>query len=102
MLRDKAFQMRAIKELLLILLNEYQDLEGETYRNTIYADNGYGFGIITKKAVDKLRLTNSERYRLLAYLRSSKTEYINQFLWWPMGFLNAERIEFLKKLISEL
>ena len=94
--------MRTIKELLTILLKEYQELEGETYRNTIYADNGYGFGIITKKAVDKLRLTDSERYRLLAYLRSNKTEYINSFLWWPMGYLNAARVEYLKQLISEL
>ena len=94
--------MRTIKELLTILLKEYQELEGETYRNTIYADNGYGFGIITKKAVDKLLITDSERYRLLAYLRTNKTEYINQFLWWSMGYLNAARVEYLKQLISEL
>lgn len=94
--------MRTIKELLTILLKEYQELEGETYRNTIYADNGYGFGIITKKAVDKLLLTDSERYRVLAYLRTNKTEYINQFLWWPMGYLNAARVEYLKQLISTL
>ena len=43
--------MRTIKELLVILLKEYQELGGETYRNTIYADNGYGFGIITKSIV---------------------------------------------------
>ena len=94
--------MRAIKELLVILLNEYQELEGETYRHTIYSDNGYGFGVITKKAVDKLLLTYDERSRLLTYLRTNKTEYVNQFLWWPAGYLNASRIEFLKRLISEL
>ena len=94
--------MRTIKELLAILLNEYQELEGETYRNTLYADNGYGFGRVTKKAVDKLRLTDSERYRVLAYLRTNKTEHVNQFLWWPMGYLNEARIEYLKQLISEL
>ena len=94
--------MRTTKELLVILLNEYQDIEGETYRNTLYADNGYGFGIITKKAVDKLRLTDSERYRVLAYLRTNKTECVNQFLWWPMGYLNEAQIEFLKRLISKL
>ena len=94
--------MRTIKVLLLILLNEYQELGGETYRNTIYADNGYGFGIITKKAVNKLLLTNSERDRVLTYLRSNKTKCVNQFLWWPMGYLNEARIEFLKRLISKL
>ena len=94
--------MRTIKVLLMILLNEYQELEGETYRNTLYADNGYAFGVITKKAVDKLRLTDSERYRILAYLRTNKTEHINQFLWWPMGCLNSARIEYLKQLISQL
>ena len=94
--------MRDIKTLLVILLNEYQELEGETYRNTIYSNNGYSFGSITKKAVDKLRLTDSERYRLLVYLRTNKTEYVNQFLWWPPKYLNAARIEFLKRLISEL
>jgi len=94
--------MRTIKELLVILLNEYQELEGETYRNTLYSDNGYAFGVITKKAVDKSLLTDKERSRLLTYLRTNKTEYVNQFLWWPMGYLNAARIEFLKKLISEL
>ena len=94
--------MRTIKELLVIILNEYQEFGGETYRNTIYADNGYGFGIITKKAVDNLRLTDSERYRVLAYLRTNKTECVNQFLWWPMGYLNEARIEYLKQLIAEL
>ena len=94
--------MRSIKVLLLILLNEYQELEGETYRNTIYADNGYGFGRVTKKAVDKLLLTNSERYRVLAYLRTNRTESVNQFLWWPIGYLNESRIEYLKQLIAEL
>ena len=94
--------MRTIKVLLTILLKEYQELEGEAYRNTIYADNGYGFGIITKKAVDKLLITANERDRLLDYLRTNKTEYVNQFLWWPPRYLNASRIEFLKKIISEL
>ena len=94
--------MRKIKELLMILLNEYQVLEGETYRNTIYADNGYGFGRVTKKAVDKLLLTDNERDRLLAYLRTNRTESVNQFLWWPMGYLNEARIEYLKQLIAEL
>lgn len=94
--------MRPIKVLLLILLNEYQELEGETYRNTLYADNGYGFGIITKKAVDKSLLNEKERIRVLVYLRTSKTEYVNQFLWWPPKYLNASRIEFLKRVINEL
>ena len=94
--------MRTIKELLVILLNEYQELEGETCRNTLYSDNGYSFGVITKKAVDKSLLTDKERSRLLTYLRTNKTEYVNQFLWWPMGYLNAARIEFLNKLIEEL
>ena len=94
--------MRTIKELLVILLNEYQELEGETYRNTIYADNGYGFGRVTKKAVDKLLITANERDRLLDHLKTNKTEYVNQFLWWPPKYLNAARIEFLNKLIAEL
>ena len=94
--------MRAIKTLLLILLYEYQEIEKEPNHPTIYADHGYSFGSITKKAVDKLRLTDSERYRLLAYLRSNKTEYVNQFLWWPPRYLNAARIEFLKQLIDRL
>lgn len=94
--------MRTIKELLVILLNEYQKLEGETYRNTLYSDNGYAFGVIAKKAVDKLLLADNERNRLLTYLRKNKNESVNQLLWWPMGYLNAARIEFLKKLISEL
>ena len=94
--------MRTIKELLAILLNEYQELEGETYRNTLYADNGYGFGRVTKKAVDKSLLNKKERIRVLVYLRTNKTEYVNQFLWWPAKYLNAARIEFLKRLISKL
>lgn len=93
--------MRTIKELLVILLNEYQELEGETYRNTLYSDNGYAFGVITKKAVDKLLLTDNERDRLLTYLRTNKTESVNKLLWWPMGYLNAARIEFLKQLIKK-
>lgn len=94
--------MRTIKELLVILLNEYQEIEGENYRNTICSDNGHAFGVITKKAVDKLLLADNERDRLLTYLRANKTEYVNQFLWWPMGYLNAARIEFLKQLIKEV
>jgi len=94
--------MRTIKELLVILLNEYQELEGETYRNTLYSDNGYAFGVITKKAVDKSLLTYDERIRLLTYLRTNKTEYVNQVLWWPPKYLNTARIEFLKRLISPI
>ena len=94
--------MRTIKELLVILLNEYQEIEGETYLNTLYSDNGYAFGVITKKAVDKSLLNEKERIRVLVYLRTNKNESVNQLLWWPMGYLNAARIEFLKKLISEL
>ena len=94
--------MRDIKELLVILLNEYQELEGETYRHTLYSDNGYAFGIITKKAVDKLLITANERDMVLDYLRTNKTEYVNQFLWWPPKYLNASRIEFLTRLINTL
>ena len=94
--------MRTIKELLVILLNEYQEIEGETYLNALYSDNGYAFGVITKKAVDKSLLNEKERSRLLIYLRTNKTEYVKQFLWWPMCYLNAARIEFLKRLINEL
>ena len=94
--------MRPIKVLLLILLNEYQSIEGEPHKSTIYSDSGYGFGRITKKAVDKLLITANERDRVLDCLRTNKTEYVNQFLWWPPKYLNASRIEFLKKLISAL
>lgn len=94
--------MRDIKELLLILLNEYQSIEGEPPQSTIYSDSGYGFGRITKKAVDKLLITANERDRVLDYLRTNKTEYVNQFLWWPPRYLNASRIEFLTRLINTL
>ena len=93
--------MRTIKELLVILLNEYQEIEGETYRNALYSDNGYAFGVITKKAVDKSLLNEKERIRLLVYLRTNKTEYVNQFLWWPPKYLNTARVEFLKQLIKK-
>lgn len=96
--------MRDIKTLIEILVNEYLEIEKKLVRSykELYNTPGYGFGNITKEAVKKGLLTDNERDRLLTYLRTNKNESVNQLLWWPMGYLNAERIEFLNKLIAEL
>lgn len=96
--------MRDIKTLIEILVNEYVEIEREPVRShkELYNNPGYGFGNITKEAVKKGLLTDSERDRILKYLVSNNTYAINEFLWWPPKYLNASRIEFLNKLIAEL
>lgn len=90
--------MKSTKELLMILLNEYQAI---TPPNPLYSHNGYGFNRMIKEAVRKGVLNNDDQERLLGHLIANKPDSGTPFFWWPSREITP-RIEYLNSLISKI
>ena len=87
--------MRDIKTLLEVLLDRYQHDEADTIRW-----RGLCHAVIIIRYRDLI--TQEEERLLKRYLKENRPKYSRLTgFWWPKG-KTAPRIEFLKKLISEL
>lgn len=91
--------MKTIKELLTILLSEYQDI---TQPNPLYSHTGFGFTRMAEGAVKKNQLTSEEKDYLLNYMTDNKpSSATNPLYWWPSREVTP-RIEFINNLISKI
>ena len=90
--------MKTIKELLTILLSEYQAI---TPPNPLYSHTGFGFTRMVEGAVKKNQLTSEEKDYLLNYLTDNKPIGVTPFYWWPSREVTP-RIEFINNLISKI
>jgi len=90
--------MRDIKELLLILLNEYHAPET---LNRLEVNPGYGFTRMITRCKKKGLLSDEEGEQIRLFILEHKPSDVIPLIWWPMQ-QKQPRIEFLSKLISEL
>ena len=87
--------MRDIKTLLEILLDQYQHHEDNAIEWT-----GLCSAIITLRTFDLI--TEGEKKVLEGHIKENRPDLSRlKLYWWPKGETEP-RIEFLKKLISEL
>ena len=87
--------MKPIKELLELMLDQYQNNPDSDIRC-----KGLCYAVINVRYRDLI--TQEEERLLKRYLKENRPKYSRLTgFWWPKG-KTAPRIEFLKKLISEL
>lgn len=86
--------MRDIKELLEILLDNYEN-------NSIYMIQSNGLCWAIQRLCDENIILLQEGDILLEYLYSNKPEWAWAGFWWTIGDV-PPRIKFLKQLIEKL
>ena len=87
--------MRSTKELLEVLLDQYENNKDDTIRL-----RGLCHAVIIIRY--RYLITRKEERLLIGYLKKNRPKrYSLTGFWWPRGHAKP-RIEFLKKLISEL
>ena len=86
--------MRDIKQLLEILLDQYQN-------NKIYRIQWAGLCLAITKLCNAGVIDQSDKEALLKVIKANRPKLVESPLyWWPKGKVNP-RVEFLKQLIMK-